>query len=202
MKSLWQKESESCISRERDKSPGHRAATFPSKHKYDVSKCCNNLKTGKTVCPNKQQAPLKGNNPQNTMYYQALPLGDFPIQAPLPRVSMRNVPQKQPLSPTSQRETLRPSGTAWPRFQDIQTLLWNMLSHFFLSFQHLERRSRSGPRLPWSKERRSRHTQHVSGHFKCLHQTGNSKRAGWLPAFALLLKSQLKPLFPFNPLTL
>lgn len=202
MKRVWQKESESCISREWDKSPGCRAATFPSKHKYDFSECCNNFKRGKSVCPNKQQVPLKINDPQNSTYYQASPLGDVPFQAPLLLVCMKNVPQKQPPSPTSHRETLRPWGTAWPRFQDNWTLLWTMLSHFFLGLWHLERWPRSGPWLARGEERGSwQHAAHQLGHSKCLHQTASGKMAGWVWVFALLLKSQLKPLLSFNLLT-
>lgn len=87
-------------------------------------------------------------------------------------------------------------------FKIIELFFELCLVTFFLGLWHLERWPRSGPWLARGEERGSwQHAAHQLGHSKCLHQTANGKMAGWGWAFALLLKSQLKPLLSFNLLT-
>lgn len=135
------------------------------------------LQKGKTVCPNKQQAPLKGNNPKNATYYQT----------PLPLVWMKNVLQKQPTSPTSHRETLRPPGTAWFQGFKVSRNVNSSLNYAWSPFW--------GSVAPGevAKVRPLTFTWQREGDGTCSVSAPDRESAGWVWAFSFLLKSQLKP---------
>lgn len=121
----------------------------------------------KTVCPNKQQSVTVK---KNAAYYQT----------PLPLVCVKNVPQKQPTSPTSNRETLTIRNSLAKISRNFNSSLNWAWSPFRGSVAPEEVAKVRPLTFTWQSDT---HTVSAS----------DCRSTGWVWAFALLLKSQLKP---------
>lgn len=138
------------------------------------------LQRGKTVCPNKQQAPLKGNNPKKCYI--------------LPNPSATGLDEKCPTETT--HFTHQPQ-------RDFETTRNSLVSRF-QGFK-VSRNVNSSLNYAWSpfwgsvapgevaKVRPLTFTWQREGDGTCSVSAPDRESAGWVWAFAFLLKSQLKP---------